>query len=241
MVAIGGLLIVAVSGCGSGSTAFWGGVWGPAIVSADGRMLTAAGYAGGCGTTSTLVATQSRAQVALRVREVVVSSCLPGEGALAVPPPLQVRLAAPVGKRQLVNGVTGRPIPQFNARLLLRPRNLPSGFRLRQVLPQLTGPQGHAIVRVELWYYRRSKGAGDLLISESRDSPLVSLPWQFPPERWQSPAKHGQWIRIRVRGVRGWAAPSVIAWRQRGLIYSISAVPPLTTAQLIAIAGSATG
>jgi hypothetical protein len=82
---------------------------------------------------------------------------------------------------------------------------------------------------------------GELLVTEYPDSPLVPPPW--PP-----PAKRGQWTPIRVRGVLGWASEWVIAWRQRGLIYSISAGPPteaggppLTTAQLIAIADSATG
>jgi hypothetical protein len=235
------LLIVATSGCSSARAVVLEGVWGPAIVSADGRVLTVAGYASGCGTTSALVARQSVAQVALWARDVVVSSCRPGEGALAAPPPLQIRLAAPLGKRKLVNGATGQPVPQFDARLLLRPGILPPGYRLRQVFPQLTGPQGHAIARVALWYYPRTEKAGHLLITVSPDSPLVPRPWQSPPEPWQSPAKHNRWIRIRVRGVPGWASPSLIAWRQRGLIYSVSASPLLTTAQLISIADSATG
>jgi hypothetical protein len=234
VVATAGLLVVAVIGCGSGRAFFWGGVLGPAIVSADGRVLTVAGYASGCGITSTLVATQSMAHVALRVRDVAVRSCMPGEGALAVPPPLQVRLATPLGMRKLINGANGQPVRRFNARLLLRPRILPPGYRLRQVFPQLTGPAGHTIVRVQLWYYSRSERADGLVITESPDSPLV-------PRPWLSPARHSQWIRLRVRGVSGWAGPSVIAWRQGGLIYSISAGPPLITAQLIAIANSATG
>lgn len=233
-MATAGLLIAAASGCGSGRAVSWGGVWGPAIVSADGRVLTVAGYASGCGTTSTLVARQSLAEVALRVRNVVVRSCMPGEGALQVPPPLQVRLAAPLGKRKLVNRATGQPVPQFDARLLMRPGILPPGYRLRQVLPQLTGPQGHAIARVQLWYSPPTERADWVVITESPESPLVLLPWQSPPQ-------HGNWTRIRLRGVPGWAAPSVIAWRQRGLIYSISTYTPLTTAQLIAIADSASG
>lgn len=242
--AAAGLLIAAAAGCGSsgsGGTVSWGEVWGPAVVSADGRVLTVAGYASGCGTASTLVARQSLAQVALWVRDVVVSSCMPGAGAQAVPPPLQVRLAAPLGKRKLADGATGHPVPQFSARLLLRPGVLPPGYRLRGVVPLLTGTEGHPVVRVQLWYYPQPGKAGQLVITESPDSPFVPRPWQSPPEPWQSPGKQGQWTRIRVRGVPGWAAPSVISWRQSGLIYSISADPPLplTTAQLIAIADSA--
>jgi hypothetical protein len=234
VVATAGLLIVAASGCGSGRAVSWGGVWGPAIVSNDGRVLTVAGYASGCGTIATLVARQSLAEVALRVRDVVVRSCMPGEGALAVPPPLQIRLAAPFGKRKLINGATGQPVPQFDARLLLRPGMLPPGYRLRQVIPQLTGPEGHAIARVQLWYSPPTERADWLVITESPESPLVLPPWQSPPQ-------HGRWAGIRLRGVQGWAAPSVVAWRQRGLMYSISADTPLSTAQLIAIADSAIG
>jgi hypothetical protein len=76
-------------------------------------QVTLSSRIGGSGPTSTLVAHLSRGQVALWVRSVVVSSCVPGEGALPVPPPLQVELVAPLGNRKLVNGATGQPVPQF--------------------------------------------------------------------------------------------------------------------------------
>jgi hypothetical protein len=238
VAATAGLLIATASGCGSagavsGGAVSWGGVWGPAIVSADGRTLTVAGYATGCGITATLVARQSPTQVALRARDVVTSSCFPGEGAMPRPPPLEVRLDTALGRRKLLNGCTGRPVPQFDARLLLQPRILPPGYQLRQVYPQLTGTEGHAVAEVRLSYDAQTETAGYLLITESPDSPFVSPPWQ-------SPADGSQWTRIRVRGVPAWAGPSVIAWRQRGLLYSVSASPPLTTTQLTAIADSAT-
>jgi hypothetical protein len=165
---------------------------------------------------------------------------MPGEGATQVPPALQVRLAAALGKRALVDGATGQPIPQFSAPLL-RPTKLPPGYRLRQISPELTGPQGHPVVRVELWYHVRDDGAGYLVIAEYPDSPLVPRPWQSPLESGPPPAKPARWSPIRVRGVPGWAAPSTIAWRQRGLIYSITTGTPMTTTQLTAIADSATG
>jgi len=46
---------------------------------------------------------------------------------------------------------------------------------------------------------------------------------------------------VYVRGVPGHVARRVIAWRQGGLINSAGADLPLTTAQLMAIADSATG
>jgi hypothetical protein len=204
-------------------------------------VLTVAGYYAGCGTASTLVARQSPARVALWVRDVVVRSVAPGACAQAPSPPLQVRLAASLGKRKLVDGTSGQPVLQFSARLLLLPRVLPPGYRLQEVVPLVTGPEGHPVVTISLYYYRQIGGAGELDITESSDGPFVPRPWQSPPEPWQPPGKQGQWTRIRVRGVPGWAAESLIAWRQRGLQYLISAEPPLslTTAQLIAIADSA--
>ncbi len=254
--AAAGLLIAAAAGCGSGGygnsgssegsaisggAAFWGEVWGPAVVSADGRVLTVAGYYAGCGTDSTLVARQSPARVALRVRDVVVRSVAPGACAQGIPPPRQVRLAAPLGKRKLVDGTSGRPIPQFSARLLLLPRALPRGYGLRKVVPLMTVLGGDLVVTVTLYYYPQSGAAGGLAITESPVGPFVPRPWQSPPEPWQPPGQQGRWTLIRVRGVQGWAAPAVIAWQQRGLIYSVtseSPVPP-TTAQLIVIADSA--
>jgi hypothetical protein len=88
------------------------------------------GFRKGCGTTSALAVHQSRGQVAFWVRSVVVSSCVPGERALPVPPPLQVELVAPLGNRKLADRATGQPVPQFGARLLLQPRMLPPGYWL---------------------------------------------------------------------------------------------------------------
>ena len=122
------------------------------------------------------MAHQTRGQVTLWVRNVGVSSCVPGEGALPVPPPLQVELVAPLGSRKLVNGATGQPVPQFSARLPLQPGMLPPGYRLWQVYSQLIGTEGHPVVRVQLWYHPRIEGAGQL-ITESTDSPFVPRPW----------------------------------------------------------------
>jgi hypothetical protein len=195
-------------------------------------VLTVPGLASWCDGTSTLIARQSAARVALRVRDDAVP-CPPGAAAWAMSAPLSVRLAAPLGKRKLVNAATGQPIARFSAPLLLRP-----DYQLREVDPQPTGPKAHPVAGVEL-HYARSHAAGDLWLTEYPDSPHV-------PPPWQPPAKEGPWARIRVRGVPGWASPAGIAWRQHGLIYSISAGPPtesggppLTTARLIAMANSA--
>ena len=153
---------------------------------------------------------------------------------MARPPALRVRLAAPLGQRNLVNGLTGQPVPRFDGRLLLQPAKLPPGYQQQAVFTQLTSAQKHPVIEVQQVYWRRTTGTGYLDIDETVDSPFL-----VPP--WQSPAGGEPWTRIEIRGVPGWASPSAIAWRQHGIIYRISASTPLplTTAQLTAIADSA--
>jgi hypothetical protein len=249
-LAAAGLLVAAVVGCGGGGPLGGGssmqGEDGPAVVSTDGRVLTVPEDYGQCGTVPTLVAQQGTDEVALWVREDVPGSVTIGcdRGSL----PLRVRLAAPLGNRKLVDGATGRRLAQFSARLLLRPRVLPPGYRLWQVWPRWYVPSdGHAVVYVRLIYSRQTRAYqedfGHLTIAENPDTPFVPGPWHpgvFPSD------PPGTWTPIRVRGVPGWAARGSIAWRQHGLLYMVSidsGAPPLpallSTAQLIAIADSA--
>ena len=58
----------------------------------------------GCGITATVVGRQSPAQVVLWACDVMTSSCFPGEGAMAMPQQLHVRLGVALGRRKLLNG-----------------------------------------------------------------------------------------------------------------------------------------
>ena len=73
-----------------------------------------------------------------------------------------------------------------------------------------------------------------MLITESTVSPFVRRLAGSPGMS----VVYGPDLRSRVPGQ---VAREAIAWRQGGLICSVSADLPLTTAQLMAIADSATG
>ncbi len=47
----------------------------------------------------------------------------------------KVRLRAPLGTRQLVDGKTGRKTKWLSARLILRPAHLPDRYRLTDLIP----------------------------------------------------------------------------------------------------------
>jgi hypothetical protein len=243
-VVAAGLLVAAAVGCGGGGPLQEES--GPAVVSADGRVLTLPEDYGQCGTVPVLVAQESPTEVALWVREDGSATLGCDRGSL----PLRVRLAAPLGKRKLVDGATGQRLAQFSARLLLRPAVLPPGYRLWQVWPRWYVPSdGHGVMDVRLIYSRQTRvnqgDYGHLQIAEYPDTPFIPGPWHpgvFPSD------PPGTWTPIRVRGVPGWAARGSIAWRQHGFLYMVSIdsgappLPPLlSTAQLIAIADSAPG
>jgi hypothetical protein len=72
-----------------------------------------------------------------------------------------------------------------------------------------------------------------MLITQSTYSSFVPRPFGSPR-------------RSVIYGPRAFEGPRIgrsaaVAWRQDGLIYSVSADPALTTAQLIAIADNTTG
>jgi hypothetical protein len=210
-------------------------------------VLVVSGSYSECGTESVLVADESPAQVALSVRVVVVGS-LNGT-CNRESPPLEVRLAAPLGKRGLVDEETGKPVVQFSARLLLRPRVLPPGYRPWQVQPELAAPplgtQSHPVAGASLWYspwiVANAPDVGALRITEFPDPRFLRGSLQAP-----MPRPNRGWTRISVRGVQGWAAPYGIAWRQHALDFAVDVFPaggnrpPLSTAQLIAVADSLT-
>jgi hypothetical protein len=229
-----GCALTGLSGCGATQSTVgavsWQGEQGPAVVSAGGRVLTVPGATRFCGGAATLVARQGVTQVALWVRDVAMDDA-PGACSLAMSPPPQVRLAAPLGTRKLVNGATGEPIPRFTAPLLL------SAYQLWQVDAQPAGPSDHAVPGVQLTYTHYGQ-AGDLVVTMYHDSPFVPWPWQ--------PGAGEHLTRIRVRGVPGWASDFMIGWRQQGLVSTVDIQPPteaggplLSTAELIAIADSA--
>lgn len=221
--------LAAVScGCAGQPQVSLQGYRGTAIVSADGRTLIVGPYGRACGGTVTAIARESRVQVSLFLRYVWGGpACRPGEGALALVPAQRIRLHAPLGRRKLVDGETATATPWLSARLILRPRLIPAGFRSVGLLPWISSSL----------YTGGARPAACIQIYQLRNSPE-----EF--EIIQSavglrPRHGGEWKPVWVRGHPGRAAAGMVTWREHGLTDLISASNGLSTSQLITIANSA--
>jgi hypothetical protein len=174
------------------------------------------------------VARESRARVALFVRYAAGGHpCRPGEGAVGLVPAQHISLRAPLGHRKLVDGATGTATAWISARLILRPRSIPAGYRSRGLMPWLSSslyPRGVRSAAC-MQTYQLENGPDEFAIIQS----AAGLQLHHP----------GGWTPIRVRGHPGRAAAGVITWREQGLTDSISASGGLTTSELVAIADSA--
>jgi hypothetical protein len=139
----------------------------------------------------------------------------------------RIQLRAPLGRRELVDGATGAATPWLSARLVLRPRFIPAGYRSSVLLPWMPSAlysRGIKSAACSQRYWAR-KGPGVIDIIQSSDGLQLQ--------------QGGSWAPIRVRGLPAQAAPGVITWREQGLTDAIVAGPGLTTSQLVAIADSA--
>jgi hypothetical protein len=197
---------------------------GEVLVSADGRTLAVSQT--GCGTAA-LDVRESRTAVTVRLR--IGVDIMPAPGACAIRS-FTAQLAAPVGSRRLVDGVTGKSLPAFDGKGILRPARLPPGFVHRYDTASL----GDETVRngtvgcVQLF----TKGDSyDELIWISQD---IGATWQVPDGVTETP--------VQVRGHPGTAIPGEIEWTEAGQMFTIRsmtyAYATLSTAQLLAIADS---
>lgn len=222
-----GCLVAAVGGCAN-QHVFYQGYSRTAIVSADGRRLIVGPYGLACGDKVTAVARESRTRVALFVRYVPGGhACGPGEGALAIVPAQLIRLRSPLGHRMLVDGKTGVATPWLSARLILRPRVIPVGYRSTGVLPWMSSSldKGSARNAACMQIYQVRNGSEQFGIVQS----AAGLRLQ----------RGRGWRPVLVRGHPGRAAAGMITWREHGLTDLIWAIGRLTASRLIAIANSA--
>jgi hypothetical protein len=105
-----------------------------ALVAADGRHVVVPYTAGGCVQGATLTAAETGSAVTLVLRQILSgSSACPGD--LVVGTAAAVTLRHPLWGRSLLDGSTGRPIPYFDGRTLLRITYLPPGYRFSAYLP----------------------------------------------------------------------------------------------------------
>lgn len=199
---------------------------GNILVSADQRTLsTSAG--GGCINGSLVVReTPGTVVVKLLVRPQGEMNP-PGVCALEV---FSAKLHAPLGSRQLIDGITGARLPSFRGEGILRPAHLPPGFVHRYDAAFLNTD---TVV---------GASAGSTQVYTQGDSYDESI--------WISQIKGGRWLTpagisakpIFVRGQPGLAINGEIEWRQGGQLFIIQSVTyayaTVGTPELIAIADS---
>ena len=144
-----------------------------------------------------------------------------------------VRLRAPVGRRVLLDGTTGRPLTWFGQRRELRPGYLPAGFSawppdMPFTYPYLDVPPGAICTQM----FRADDTSGWLAITQlvgaAADSRLKTA---------------GRWRAVQVRGHRGWLATDRLTWYEAGQSILIVATgrpvgPPAVGAELLAVARS---
>lgn len=196
---------------------------GSILVSADQRTLTAT--AGGSCQTGSLVAQENPSTVVVRLHLWPSVMIAPGVCALQI---FTARLAAPLGSRQLIDGVTGASVPSFDGRGILRPTYLPAGF----------------VHRYDAAFFGSDTVAGATAgctqVYTQGDSYDESI-WisQITGGRWRAPAGiHAS--PIVVRGRPGFAIVGEIEWTDDGELFTIQSITypyaTLDTAALIAVA-----
>ena len=219
----------------TGQVVTYQGYSGTAIVSTDGRTVTVGPFVPPCFGIMTPVAVQTAARVKVWLRDTEPTEHGVCSVMKAVAYSLPIQLKAPLGKRKLVDGATGRAVTWISARLVLRPAEIPAGYRLRYRTPgtAFSRAQSPEAAGCEQFYVDDAPPATHMLYIE-QGAGRLPVPAPGP----------GGWTAIRVRGQPGLATRNLITWREDGLTDYITVDGPrwpqvLTTAQLIAIADSA--
>jgi hypothetical protein len=213
------------------------GYGGTAIVSANGQIITVGEFGTSCPTKVKAVAREMATHVALFLQFSTPRthpSC--PNGAAMVIPSQKIQLHTPLGTRKLIDGKTGRATAWISARLILKPAQLPDGYRLADLIPAVN--------------LARAQSPGPAGCRQFYQSPETSAQLEIVqtvgPFRQQGLITVGG-TPIRVRGHIGYATRNQIRWHENGLTdYILTGTqdmqnPPhlLNTRQLIAIADSA--
>lgn len=198
---------------------------GTILISADQRTLTAS--QGGSCANGTLDVQETPETVVVRVHMVPEAMGSPGLCALEI---FSARLSAPLGSRQLVDGITGHRLPSFRGQGILRPSVLPAGF-------------GHR-------YDAAFLGSDTIDGSSAGCTQVFTLGDSYDEAIWISQVTGGRWhtpdgvtaTAITVRGQPGLAINGEIEWTQDGQLFTVQsmtyAYAILGTGELIAIANS---
>lgn len=235
-----GSVSVSLAGCGvvkgnvpgGGRTAVsYTGYGGPVLLSADRRTITVAGFSYPCFGTLRPIARETKSRVGLWLKYVTPVGHGACNASMAMEGPRHIRLIAPLGSRLLADGATGRALHWFDARKMLRPSDVPAGYKLQAVTPDVMGSRDPPPAPGCEQDYR----SGNATLSIIQSTGTLQLPY---------PGSHAP-APIRVRGHAGFGSAYGIVWREGGYNVMIEAIPGTGTAAvlpartLIAIADSA--
>lgn len=209
-------------------------VEGGALVSADGRTISVTGDGVLCDQVISLEAIETELTVTIDLRNAQPRK--PECAGMTGYALYRVRLGLPLGRRRLIDGVTGKPVPYLDVNAVRRPAYVPPGYVFRYDEPGTRA--------FPLYPYPAPTSHGRVSYSEvfsaSDNNWLVITQQPAGPVRW--PAS----FRVRavtVCGHRAMAAAGVVTWTQESLRFTVraDAIPPPPLTELLAIADSIHG
>jgi hypothetical protein len=218
-----------LAGCGAGlNTSTQREAISRALVAADGRQIVVPVTAGGCVQRSALTATATAPRVTLVLTQFLAGSVCPADLLVGT---ASVVLRSPLGGRSLVDGTTGRRIPYFDGRKLLRVTYLPPGYRFSGYFPAVSASWDREFT---------SAGGRDALL-EVDQVPGNAAAWPSWPTESQARV-HGRPATVRVGGQGGQVFGRLISWTANGYTFVVSTMMmeagqhPLPVAELMKIA-----
>ncbi|HEY3904807.1 MAG TPA: hypothetical protein VGM14_12935, partial [Streptosporangiaceae bacterium] len=152
-----------------------------------------------------------------------------GVGIYAV---FRVRLALPLARRRLIDGVTGRPVPHLDVEAIRRPSYVPPGYRFRYDQPGTGAFPEFPFPPVT----SRDRVSSTEVFGTSDDRWLFITQQPVVPVRWPAGFK-ARSVTVHEDPATA-AAGRLLTWNQDGLRFTVTAAPALPLSELLAIANS---
>jgi hypothetical protein len=205
------------------------GIEGGALVSPDGRTISVSAE-GVCEQVITLDATETQEAVVIRLRYARPRNVqCGGVGIYAV---FRARLVLPLGRRRLIDGVTGRLVPHLDFEAIRRPGYVPPGYTFRYDQPGTGASPEFPFPMVT----SHGRMTATEVFGTSDDRWLFITQQPVVPVRWPAGLKARA---VTVHGHRATAAAGrLLTWNQDGLRFTVAAAPAIPLSELLAIANS---
>jgi hypothetical protein len=204
-----------------------------ALVAPDGRHIVVPYLGGGCVQGATLTATETGSRVTLVLRQVLSgASICPAD--LIVGLSVSVTLHHPLWGRSLVDGSTGRGIPYFDGRKLLRVTYLPPGYRFSAYQPY----PAPAVTAWEREFVSRGQASAPVEVEQVSGNAAVAPSWPVTARVKVG----GRLAALSVLTGGGQVFGRAITWRADGYAFVVYTVMVragqrlLSTAELTGIA-----